>query len=164
MSSLPNEARWHVYIYNSTSSFHFGQMDYSERPNCSRKRSATSSFQVFGDLYDRSTLVYLDDLLVYSEGIEGHLKSLETVLQRCRTHKLFIKRSKCMFANLESLFAATSFQNKVSVLILQRQQCWRNSLCETSKNFNPSSVWWIGLGTSSQTMRMPNDLNLRVTK
>lgn len=53
--------------------------------------------RVFGDLYDRQTLVYLDDLLVYSKSMDDHQRALRIVLGRCREHKLFLKLSKCMF-------------------------------------------------------------------
>ena len=49
------------------------------------------------DLLDRFVLVYLDDILVYSDNADEHERHLRTVLQRLRTHNLLAKRSKCEF-------------------------------------------------------------------
>ncbi len=65
--------------------------------------------RVFGDLYDRQTLVYLDDLLVYSKSMQEHLAALRVVLKRCRTHKLFLKLSKCLFAKEQVPFCGHIF-------------------------------------------------------
>ncbi|KAK1867157.1 hypothetical protein I4F81_009666 [Pyropia yezoensis] len=48
-------------------------------------------------LYD-FICVYLDDILVYSETYEDHLKHLRKTLAKLRDHKLYAKASKCQFA------------------------------------------------------------------
>ncbi|GFS81706.1 hypothetical protein TNCV_2706561 [Trichonephila clavipes] len=47
-------------------------------------------------LQERTT--YLDDIAIFSDTWESHLKHMETVLQRIKTAKLTIKPSKCKFA------------------------------------------------------------------
>ena len=51
----------------------------------------------FRDLLDRSVLVFLDDILVFSKTKEEHVKHVREVLMRLRTQKLYAKRSKCEF-------------------------------------------------------------------
>ena len=43
-------------------------------------------------------VVYLDDILIYSENVDDHLKHVEMVIDRLRQHNLKIKLSKCKFA------------------------------------------------------------------
>ena len=64
--------------------------------------NAPSTFQclmnsVYDSWLDVFVLVYLDDILVFSDSAEQHLLDVERVLQRLREHKLQVKRSKCEF-------------------------------------------------------------------
>ena len=43
-------------------------------------------------------VVYLDDLLIYSNSWEEHMQHLRAVLAKLREHKLYAKPSKCTFA------------------------------------------------------------------
>ena len=45
---------------------------------------------------------YIDDILVFSETYEEHLKHIEQVFQRLRQHKLKLQLSKCDFAQRET--------------------------------------------------------------
>lgn len=47
-------------------------------------------------------LVFLDDILIYSKSLPDHVHHLEQVFAALRTHKLYLKASKCSFAQ-ESL-------------------------------------------------------------
>lgn len=63
---------------------------------------APSTFQglmqnVFNNELDGFVVVYLDDVLVYSQTKEKHLVSLRRALQRIRDQQLFIGISKCEF-------------------------------------------------------------------
>lgn len=44
---------------------------------------------------------YLDDILIFSENFEDHLKHLNTVFNRLRTHNLKLKLKKCQFLQKE---------------------------------------------------------------
>lgn len=57
--------------------------------------------EVFKPELDSFVTVYLDDILVYSNNLEDHLKHLKIVLSRLRKHKLYAKMSKCTFAAKE---------------------------------------------------------------
>jgi hypothetical protein len=42
-------------------------------------------------------VVFIDDILVYSQSEEEHADHLRMVLQRLREHQLYAKLSKCEF-------------------------------------------------------------------
>ena len=49
-------------------------------------------------------MVYLDDIVIYSESLEDHLEHLRNVLSRLREHQLYIKNEKFEFAQQEIMF------------------------------------------------------------
>lgn len=54
--------------------------------------------EVFSEHLRDFVLVFSDDILIYSPSLESHVKHLSTVLEILRKHSLFVKRSKCTFA------------------------------------------------------------------
>jgi hypothetical protein len=52
-------------------------------------------------LLRKCTLVFFDDILIYSQSYEEHLQHLETVFQLLRQEKWTVKLSKCSFATRE---------------------------------------------------------------
>ncbi|XP_071677080.1 uncharacterized mitochondrial protein AtMg00860-like [Lolium perenne] len=59
---------------------------------------APATFQsVMNMLFDKM-LVFMDDILVYTSTLEEHAALLHKVLTILRDNKLFIKKSKCLFA------------------------------------------------------------------
>jgi hypothetical protein len=52
---------------------------------------------VFMPELDRFMIVFIDDILVYSENEEDHAEHLRIVLTRLRDHQLYAKFSKCEF-------------------------------------------------------------------
>ena len=64
--------------------------------------NAPSAFQrfmndVFADLLDICVIVYLDDILIYSEDVDKHPEQVREVLRRLRKHGLYAKAKKCKF-------------------------------------------------------------------
>ena len=64
--------------------------------------NAPASFQnlineVMDDLIDKCVVVYLDDILIYSDNMEEHLEHIKQVLERLRAHHLWVKAEKCEF-------------------------------------------------------------------
>ena len=53
--------------------------------------------RVFHDVLDKWVIVFIDDILIYSNSEEDHLKHLRMVLQRLREQQLYVKFSKCEF-------------------------------------------------------------------
>jgi len=53
--------------------------------------------EIFADLLDVYVLVYLDDILIFSNNMADHKKHVKEVLQRFREHGLFVNGDKCCF-------------------------------------------------------------------
>jgi Zn-dependent M16 (insulinase) family peptidase len=53
--------------------------------------------KVFMEELDRFVVVFIDDILIYSEIAEEHEEHLRIVLERLRQQKLYAKFSKCEF-------------------------------------------------------------------
>ena len=51
--------------------------------------------QILRPYLDRTAIVFLDDILIYSRTFEEHQRHVKEVLQVLREHKLFAKESKC---------------------------------------------------------------------
>jgi hypothetical protein len=52
---------------------------------------------VFMDYLDKFVVVFIDDILIYSQNEEEHEEHLKMVLHRLREHQLYAKLSKCEF-------------------------------------------------------------------
>lgn len=59
---------------------------------------------LFHDFLDVFVIVYIDDILVFSETFEDHKEHLRLVLQRLRNEKLFAQPSKCSIGKLSTKF------------------------------------------------------------
>jgi hypothetical protein len=59
---------------------------------------------VFMDYLDKFVVVFIDDILIYSQSEEEHVDHLKMVLQRLWEHQLYAKLSKCEFWIDEVLF------------------------------------------------------------
>jgi hypothetical protein len=65
--------------------------------------NAPATFQcimntVLSPFLRKFVLVFLDDILIYSPTLESHIDHLKQVLSKLREHHLFMKKSKCSFA------------------------------------------------------------------
>ena len=54
--------------------------------------------KIFKDMIGKNLTVYLDNITIFSETFEQHLKILEKIFNRLRENKLFIKLSKSKLA------------------------------------------------------------------
>ena len=59
---------------------------------------------IFHDVLDEFVVVYLDDILVYSNSEAEHESHLRFVFQRLVDNKLFAKRKKCEFGKSSLLY------------------------------------------------------------
>ena len=53
--------------------------------------------EILANLLDVCVVVYLDDILIYSDNLEEHWQHVKEVLKRLRKHKLYASPSKCSF-------------------------------------------------------------------
>ena len=60
--------------------------------------------EIFQAYLDDFVIVYIDDLLIYSKTTEEHLEHVRKVLTLLRSHQLYAKPEKCMFAMQEIEF------------------------------------------------------------
>ena len=58
----------------------------------------------FREFLDQFLIVYLDDLLIYSETLEEHKKHVRLVMEKLRDAGLYLKPSKCQFHTTEVSF------------------------------------------------------------
>lgn len=49
---------------------------------------------VFRDMLNRYVIIYIDDILIYSDSLEDHLNHVRAVLQRLISHQLYAKAEK----------------------------------------------------------------------
>jgi hypothetical protein len=65
--------------------------------------NAPATFQcimnhVLSPFLRKFVMVFLDDILIYSATMEEHIDHVQQVLETLRAHKLYLKQSKCSFA------------------------------------------------------------------
>ena len=53
--------------------------------------------RVFMDKLDKFVVVFIDDILIYSNSVQEHEQHLRVVLEKLRANKLYAKFSKCEF-------------------------------------------------------------------
>lgn len=54
--------------------------------------------QVLQPFLRKLVVVFLDDILIYSNSLEEHMEHIQLVLNTLRQHQLYLKQSKCSFA------------------------------------------------------------------
>src|SRR3569833_1949864 len=60
--------------------------------------------RIFQDYVDKFVVVYLDDIMVFSDNMEEHQQHLRLVLDRLRQYGLTVKPKKCDWAKTEVKF------------------------------------------------------------
>ena len=82
---------------------------------------------VFYEFVDRFVMVYLDDIVVYSESLDDHLEYLRNVLSKLRKHQLNVKKEKCEFAQQEILFLGHKVSKGLVMMDERKVQAILNS-------------------------------------
>jgi hypothetical protein len=65
--------------------------------------NAPATFQaamntIFAPLLQKCVLIFMDDILIYSSTLDKHVQHIQAVFQLLKDNNLFLKRSKCSFA------------------------------------------------------------------
>lgn len=60
--------------------------------------------KIFHPYLDKFVVVYLDDIVIYSNTLEEHIEHLRTTFKVLRGNQLYVKKEKCSFAKQEVLF------------------------------------------------------------
>ena len=81
-----------------------------------------------GDLNMNWCIVYLDDIIIFSDTKEEHLKRLEAVFKKLTTAGLKLKPSKCHFFREEIEYLGHVVSGKVYPPILRKLKQWLNGL------------------------------------
>ena len=68
--------------------------------------------EILGPFLRKFVLVFLDVILVYIPSLEDHVMHLTQVLSKLREHQLFMKRSKCSFAQHQLEYLGHIISNK----------------------------------------------------
>ena len=79
--------------------------------------NAPAAFQhfmndVFRDLLDNTVLVYLDDILIFSDTLSEHSEHVRKVLRRLVQHGLYAKAEKCEFSVTSTKFLGFVISDK----------------------------------------------------
>jgi transposase InsO family protein len=83
---------------------HMGQYEFTREPMgicCGPPVYQREMQRALAGLTGECVLVYLDDLVIYSNSIEEHAQHLRAVLSRLREHGLTLKKEKCAWAQEE---------------------------------------------------------------
>ena len=78
----------------------FGHFEYTVMPFGLTNAPAIFQgmmFDIFRDVIDIYVVIYLDDILIFSENEEDHIKHVKTVLSRLESNSLYAKLKKCSF-------------------------------------------------------------------
>jgi Reverse transcriptase (RNA-dependent DNA polymerase) len=68
--------------------------------------------EIFADLLDVCVVVYLDDILIYSNDPSSHQDHVKEVLRRLCQHNLFARKDKCEFHRTSVKFLGFSLSPK----------------------------------------------------
>jgi len=85
----------------------YGLFEYTVMPFGLCNAPGTFQFYMndtFRDMLDQFLIVYLDDMLIYSDSLAEHKRHVRKVLERLREAELYLKPSKCEFHKGEVSF------------------------------------------------------------
>jgi len=93
--------KWKTMFHTWYSSFEWLVM-----PGLSNVPSAFQQLmnKVFADLLDVSVVIYLDNILIYSNNLLEHKKYIKEVLRHLRNNRLYASLTKCIFHQQEVEF------------------------------------------------------------
>lgn len=120
----------------------YGHFEYTVMPF--GLSNAPATFQAYinramAGIIDVFCVVYLDDILIYSQDLEEHWKQVRQVLWRLRKYSLYINRKKCEFATRKVEFLGFIISEKG--VEMDRQRVETIELWPTPKTFRDIQVF-----------------------
>jgi hypothetical protein len=114
-----------------------------------RLTNSLATFQRFmndilGDMLDICVVVYLDDILIYSDNLKEHKEHIQELLRRLRKHRLFTKASKCKWHKDSIEFLGYILLNKGLTMANDKVKIIQD--WPEPRKVNPSSVLPISIG------------------
>ncbi|KAL0190182.1 hypothetical protein M9458_012880 [Cirrhinus mrigala] len=94
---------------------------------------------VFRDMLNRWVIVYIDDILIYSNSFHDHINHVRSVLQRLMQHQLYAKLEKCEFHQTK-VRAVVNWPQPTTVNELQRFLRFANFYRRFIHNFSSIST------------------------
>jgi hypothetical protein len=88
---------------------------------------------IFHDLIDKLVEIYIDDVVVKSASVEGHLGDVRQVLERTRRFGLKMNPKKCAFIVLASQFLSFSVYKRGIEIGLKSQEAVKTMVPPTTK-------------------------------
>jgi hypothetical protein len=90
--------------YKTAFKSHHGHYQFRVMPF--RLTNAPTTFQcimnqILEPFLKKFVIIFMDDILIYSASLEQHAHHLRQVLSLLRTHKFYVKKSRCAFAQSE---------------------------------------------------------------
>ncbi len=90
--------------------------------------------EVFREFLHRSVIVYIDDILIYSQNLAEHRHHVKQVLEHLRKHHLYLKLEKCEFhcstvqflGYILSAYGIQMDQEKVQAILRPKVQAIRD--------------------------------------
>ncbi|KAG1952342.1 retrotransposable element [Pimephales promelas] len=84
-----------------------GHYEYQVMPfGLSNSPAVFQSFinDIFRDMLHRTVIIYIDDILIYSNTLKDHIQHVRAVLERLIQHQLYAKIEKCEFHQTSTTF------------------------------------------------------------
>jgi hypothetical protein len=85
---------------------------------------------IFGAYMRKFVLIFMDDILVFSKTLEEHIEHLKLVFQTLLDHQLFLRFSKCLFAQQQISYLG----HIISKDGMATEQCSSGQLLKISLN------------------------------
>src|SRR5882724_4661645 len=97
---------------------------------------------VFSDMIDITVIIYLDEILIYSDDMSNHKPNVQEVFRRLCTNRIFAQADKCKFHITSCEYLRYMLSHEGLTMALYKVQIIQDGLSpRRSKTFNLSSAF-----------------------